>query len=99
MLPVLNMLSTLNAELALAGESIELAGLKRSPPEMYPVIGDSDVGLKPAAERTYRGMQSIRSVVSSCSVSAVGVGGVGVRGGSGMGRLEAIGVTIAVGIS
>ena len=45
-LPGLSKLSTLNAELALAGESIEFIDLNRSTPGMYSLIGESDFGLK-----------------------------------------------------
>jgi len=51
-------------------------------------IGESALGSKVIVERTVCGMPSIpRAAFSS---SGIGVGGVGVRGGAGIGRLEAI---------
>jgi len=51
--------------------------------------GDSVLGSKKMEDRTVRGMPLIPRPASSSS-SGRGVGGVGVRGGRGMGRLEAI---------
>ena len=52
------------------------------------MIGDKALGSKVMVERTVLETPSIPSPLS-CS-SGIGVGGVGVRGGAGIGRLEAI---------
>lgn len=56
------------------------------------VMGDRELGSKVIVERTVREMPLMPSppISASCSSSLIGVGGVGVRGGAGMGRLEAI---------
>jgi hypothetical protein len=97
MLPMLIMLSTLIADVALAGESIVCVDLNLSAPGMYSLMGDNESGLYATEERTCEGMQSIRRFVSSRS--ATGEGGVGVRGGAGIGRLEAIEESIGRGVS
>lgn len=97
MVPMLTMLSTLNVEVALAGESIVFVDLKRSIPGINSLMGDNEFGLYAIVERICGGMQSIRRLVSS-GVS-MGEGGVGVRGGAGIGRLEAMGVLIGFVIS
>lgn len=90
-LPTLIMLSTLSAEVALEGDSIACADLNRSTPEVYSLLGDSEPGLYAAAVCTYEGMP-IRKPESLSA--GEGEGGVGVRGGAGIGRLEAIAVSI-----
>jgi hypothetical protein len=84
---MLIMLSTLKDEVALAGESIVYVDPNRSNPENDALMGDSESGLYEIVERTCGGKSSRRLVSSR---STTGEGGVGVRGGTGMGRLEAI---------
>lgn len=74
--------------MTLAGELIdEFMEPKR--PENVSVIGDRELESKVIVEYTVRSTPPIPSPPSCCS-SGIGVGGVGVRGGAGMGRLEAI---------
>lgn len=55
------------------------------------VIGDSELGSNVMVESTVRPTPPVPSPPPSCvSSSGMGVGGVGVRGGAGIGRLEAI---------
>lgn len=89
MLPTLIMLSTLSAEVALEGESIACADLNLSTPGIYSLLGDNEAGLYVAAVCPYEGMPIRRPESSS---AGDGEGGVGVRGGAGIGRLEAIAV-------
>jgi hypothetical protein len=95
---MLIMLSTLNDEVALVGESIVFADLNRSTPGTYSLIGDRESGLYAVGERKCGGMGLIRRLGSSSSAGE-GDGGVGVRGGAGIGRLGAIGVLIGSGVS
>jgi hypothetical protein len=57
-------------------------------PEKVSTIGDKELGSKRSVECTVRLVPSI--LRPSSGSSGIGVGGVGVRGGAGMGRLEAI---------
>jgi hypothetical protein len=57
-------------------------------PEMLSTAGDRALGSKLIVERT---VWAVPSIPSPSSVSSgIGVGGVGVRGGAGIGRLDAI---------
>ena len=58
-------------------------------------MGDSESGLYATVERTCGGRSSRRLVSSG---SAIGDGGVGVRGGAGMGRPEAIAVSMEIAV-
>ena len=72
-----------------AGEFIEeFMDPKRALPGKVSVIGDKAFGSNVIVESTVCGAPSIPRDASSSP--GMGVGGVGVRGGAGIGRLEAI---------
>jgi hypothetical protein len=73
----------------LAGEFIE-EFIEPKCPGKVSVIGDREFGSKVIDECTVRSTPPIPSPPPSCCSSGIGVGGVGVRGGAGIGRLEAI---------
>jgi hypothetical protein len=56
------------------------------------IIGERELGSKVAVESTVRPTPPIPNPLPSCtpSSSGVGVGGVGVRGGAGIGKLDAM---------
>ena len=89
--------SLLNAGLAtLAGEFIEeFIDPKRV--GKVSIIGDKALGSNVMVERTVRETPSIPRLLS-CS-SGIGVGGVGVRGGAGIGRLKAISLSMYLEVS
>jgi hypothetical protein len=58
-------------------------------------MGERAFGSKEVFECTVRETPSIPSPPSSCS-PGIGVGGVGVRGGAGIGRLEAIEAVVSI---
>ena len=79
----------------LAGEFIE-EFIEPKRPEKVSVIGDRESGSKVIVECT---VLSAPPIPSPWCSSGMGVGGVGVRGGAGIGRLEAILLSIELEIS
>lgn len=71
----------------LAGEGIA-ESIEPKRPENEPAMGDRELGSKVIVELSICGMPLILSPEGSSS--GLGVGGVGVRGGAGIGRLEAM---------
>lgn len=89
--PMLPLPSLIAGLTELAGEFMEeFIAPKRADPGKNSDIGDNAAGSKVIVERIVRGTPSIPSGDWVSSSSRVGVGGVGVRGGAGTGRLEAI---------
>jgi hypothetical protein len=86
---------SLNAGLvARAGESIdEFIVPKRALAGKNSFIGDNESGSKEVVKCKVRGSRR------AASSSSIGVGGVGVRGGAGIGRLEAIGAVYDLDVS
>lgn len=81
-----------------AGEPIEeFIDPYRALPGNVSTMGDKELGSKMTVDRTLRPTPSMPRAVSSSSV--LGVGGVGVRGAAGIGRLEAMALSIDLEVS
>ena len=87
--PIMTFPASLNAGLSPLPVEDRGEAIEPNRPEKVSVMGERELGSKVIVERTVRETPSIPRPEVLCS-STTGVGGVGVRGGAGMGRLEAI---------